>query len=61
MMSALHLRLANLKLVHVGVKSVVSSSQPEQNNLLWSVQFVEAVWLIIVWMLLLPFSSWRGF
>ena len=39
-----HLRLANLELVvHVGVKSAVSSSQPEQNNLLCPVQFVEAV------------------
>ena len=28
---------------HVGIKSVVPSSQPEQNNPLWSVQFVEAV------------------
>ena len=36
-----HLRLANLELaVHVGVKSVMSSSQPEQNDLFWSVQFV---------------------
>ena len=46
-MSALHGHIsdsANLELVvHVGVKSVVSSSQPEQNNLLWPVQFVEAV------------------
>ena len=42
-----HLRLANLELaVHVGIKCVVSSSQPEQNNLLWSVQFVEAVSLV---------------
>ena len=39
-----HLKLANLKLVaQVGVKSVVSSSQPEQTNLLCPVQFVEAV------------------
>ena len=38
------LRLTNLELaVHVGIKSVVPSSQPEQNNLLWSVQFVEVV------------------
>ena len=56
-----HLRLANLELVvHVGIKSVVSSSQPEQNNLLWPVQFVEAVRLVIVWVLLLSFFSWRG-
>ena len=49
-----HLRLANLELVvHVGVKSVVSSSQSEQNDLLWSVQFVKAVRLVIVWVLLL--------
>ena len=39
-----HLRLDNLELVvHVGIKSVVPSSQPEENNLLWPVQFVEAV------------------
>ena len=39
-----HLRLAKLEfVVHVGVKSVVSSSQPEQNNLLCPVQFVETV------------------
>ena len=38
------LRLARFELdVHVGVKSVVPSSQPEQNYLLWSVQFVQAV------------------
>ena len=47
MMSALHVhisRLTNLELaVHVGTKSVVPSSQPEQNDLLWSVQFVKAV------------------
>ena len=31
------LRLTNLELaVHVGIKSVVPSSQPEQNNLLWA-------------------------
>ena len=37
-----HLRFANLEfVVHVGVKSVVSSSQPGQNNLLCPVQFVE--------------------
>ena len=37
MMSALHGH-TNLDFnVHVGSKSVVSSSQPEQNNLLWSV------------------------
>ena len=41
-----HLRLANLELVvHVGFKSVVSSFEPEQNNMLWPVQFVQAVWL----------------
>ena len=39
-----HLRLSNLELVvHVGIKSVVPSSQPEQNNLLCPVQFVEAI------------------
>ena len=39
-----HLRLTNFGLaVHVGIKSVLPSSQPEQNDLLWSVQFVEAV------------------
>ena len=39
-----HLRLTNLELaIHVGVKSVVPSSHPEQNKLLWSVQFVEDV------------------
>ena len=33
-----HLRLTNFELaVHVGFKSVVPSSQPKQNNLLWSV------------------------
>ena len=51
MMSALHghISLANLEfVVHVGVKSIVSTSQPEQNkfnNLLCTVQFVEADWL----------------
>ena len=39
-----HLRLTNLELaVHEGIKSVVPSSQPEQDHLLWSVQFVDAV------------------
>ena len=57
-----HLRLANLELVvHVGVKSVVSSSQPEQNNLFWSVQFVDVVRLVVVWVLLLPFFLGEGF
>ena len=57
-----HLRLTNLQLaVLVGVKSVVSSSQPEQNDLLWSVQFVEAVRLVVVWVLLLPFFLREGF
>ena len=37
------------------------NSQPEQNNLLWSVHFVEAVWLVSVWVLLFPFYSWKGF
>ena len=41
--------------------SVVSSSQPEQNNLLCPVQFVEAVWLVVVWVLLLPFFLGEGF
>ena len=48
MMCALHghISLANLEfVVHVGVKSIVSTSQPEQNNLLCPVQFVEADWL----------------
>ena len=39
MMYTLHLRLTNLVFaVHVGIKSVVPGSQPQQNNLLWSVQ-----------------------
>ena len=39
-----HLRFTYLELaVHVGSKSIVPNSQPEQNNLLWSVQFLEAV------------------
>ena len=43
LLSWVHLRLANLeRIVHVDIKSVMSSSQPEQNNLLWPVQFVEA-------------------
>ena len=51
-----HLRLTSLELaVHVGIKYVVPSSQPDQNDLLWSVLFVEAVWLVKVWVLLLPF------
>ena len=57
-----HLRLANFELVvHVGIKSVVSRSQPERNSLLWHVQFVEAVWPVLVWVLLLPFFSWNTF
>ena len=57
-----HLRLANLEFaVHVGIKSVVSSSQPEQNDLLWSVQFVQAVWPVRVWVLRLPFLLGEGF
>ena len=41
-----HLRLADLEfVVHVCVKSIVSSSQPEQNNLLCPDQFVEVDWL----------------
>ena len=47
MMFALHGHISDSPtlnfVVHVGVKSVVSSSQPEQNNLLCPVQFVEAV------------------
>ena len=40
----LTLRLTNPELaVHMGIKSVVPSSHPEQNNLLWSVQSVETV------------------
>ena len=39
-----HLRLTHLELaMHVDIKYVVPSSQPEQNNLLWSVQVVKAV------------------
>ena len=39
-----HLRLTSLELVvHVGIKFVVPISQPEQNILLWSIQFVKAV------------------
>ena len=50
MISALHLRLNNHELaVHVGIKSVVPSSPPDQNDLLWSVQFVEVVWLSYRW------------
>ena len=45
----------------MGVKSVVSSSQPEQNDLLCPVQFVEAVPLVVVWALLLPFFLGEGF
>ena len=38
------LRLANLELaIYRGIKCVVPSSHPEQNDLLWSVQPVEAV------------------
>ena len=51
----------NLELaVHVGIKSVVPSSHPEQNNLLWSVQSVEAV---AAWSLGVAASifSWWGF
>ena len=37
-----HLRLTNPEFaVHVGVKYVVPSSQLQQDDLLWSVQFVE--------------------
>ena len=51
-----HLRLTNLELaVHVGITSVVPGSQPDQHDLLLSVQFVEAVCLVKVWVLLLPF------
>ena len=40
-------KLANLELVvHVGIKFVVPSSQPEQNDLLWSVQF----WRLSDWL-----------
>ena len=50
-----HLRHTSFELaVHVGMKSVAPSSQPEQDDLLWSVQFVKAVRLIRVWVLLLP-------
>ena len=57
-----HLRLAYLELaVYVGIKSVVPSSHPEQNDLLWSVQFVEAVWLFEVLGVAASIFSWWGF
>ena len=60
-----HLRLTNVDLaVHVSIKSVAPSAQLEQIDLLWSVQSVEAIWPIKVWVLLLPFFFfffWWGF
>ena len=57
-----HLRLTSFGLaVHLCNKSVMPSSQPEQNDLLCSVLFVKAAWLIEVWTLLLPVFLGEGF
>ena len=58
-----HLRLTNLEIaVLVGIKSIVPTSQPEQNDLLWSVRFMEAVWLVKVLVLLsIPFFLGESF
>ena len=56
MMSALHGHISDSPTLNL---SYVSSSQPEKNKLFWSVQFVEAVWLVVVWVLLPPW--WWSF
>ena len=56
------LRLVSLELSeHVDVESVVPSSQPQQNSLLRSVQFVGVGWQVSVWVLPLPFYLGEGF
>ena len=58
MMSALHGHISDsptLNLLYMWALSPLCPVlNPEQNNLFWCVQFVEAVSLVVVWVLLLP-------